>query len=453
MNVPYRKPRLFLSYAREHFAFGTETAKVLRQCGFEVFFDHSDIQSGDNFVTTITQGLDRADALVALLTIPASESSWCQAELHRVHALNKRIVPIVWPGSLERLPDPLRRLLADIQYVAVKGDEDALTVVARIAEQLDTVRSARRRNALLRTALGAAGVAAFLGVVAIGVNRLNAVQSDRDRGQLLADVRAATTVLPHEQMQKRAERWRGDRTSQSNLLALATDSTASPVVQLNAVLLATDIAANPRLPFRSVEGIRWDTGTLKNAQLMDTTFVSGRMSHISIQNSHLANVHFGAGGGKPMELLDIDIDLSRMFGGSIRPDNAMNMRIRGTKLYGTEVDITHFSRSTFSPLKPHGPEDLTVTDDLPLFDGAKVISHIQPPVPGTMDLSKPEDVVIFDGVLFYNTRFEGWFNPAWFRNCQFEASELPAGMDGPSFVAGKNVVSSRRTDISRGPRL
>jgi hypothetical protein len=57
-----------------------------------------------------------------------------------------------------------------------------------------------------------------------------------------------------------------------------------------------------------------------------------------------------------------------------------------------------------------------------------------------MDLSEPEDDVIFDGVVFVDSRLEGWFKPEWFRRSSFERCLLPPSLSKEALEKQGNTV-------------
>ena len=432
-------PRLFLSYARRESALAVQVSGLLKDRGFEVFLDQSAIQGGDNFVTAITSRLESADAVIALLSADACRSAWCQAELHHAHAIHKRIIPIFWPDSVDSLNDPLKRLLGNIQRAVVHAS-DAPSVVGGIADQLLAVRKRRRRALALRAIAGVLVLIALVAAVLSGLGRINAFQTSRERDQLIAELLEARSVLPQAQMDTRAKRWFADEAMRQRLLGLANSSVADPLTQLNAALLAHAVTGQPSRPFRLLKDVRWETGIVDRAQLMDMTFVSGRLSKLTVRNTHLANVHFGS--DDALTMVDVDFIQSRFFGGSVRPGNAMNVHFRGTKFYGTELDITNFSRSTIAQVTADVRGDSLITDDIALFDGGVLLSRMEPPSPGVVDLSTPEDFLVFTGVRFVNTRFDGWFNPEWFSDCEIENSLLSESLTPQLLKRGGNRITA-----------
>ena len=55
-------------------------AERLTQAGFKVWFDRPNIDSGEDIVTAIEQGLERSRVLVSCMTKAAFESEWVRLE-------------------------------------------------------------------------------------------------------------------------------------------------------------------------------------------------------------------------------------------------------------------------------------------------------------------------------------------------------------------------------------
>ena len=93
---------VFLSYAREDLAEIDRLSEALQKEGLAVWIDRKGIQSG-NWKERVTQGLNRARALLVLLT-PASLAS--EAVRKEIAFANNKRVPII-PIHLQEIPDNL----------------------------------------------------------------------------------------------------------------------------------------------------------------------------------------------------------------------------------------------------------------------------------------------------------------------------------------------------------
>lgn len=86
--------RLFISYSRRNKAIADYIATELRARGADVFIDYQELQAG-NFVAQLGSQIEASDAVVLLLSPPAVDSPWVQAEIAWAFSNHKRIVPVL----------------------------------------------------------------------------------------------------------------------------------------------------------------------------------------------------------------------------------------------------------------------------------------------------------------------------------------------------------------------
>ena len=106
--------QVFLSYAEEDRATMEKIRSSLRREGITVWTNTIDIKTGEDFVNSIKQGIEKADNLVYLLSPHAVKSTYTQQELDLAVEFNKRIIPLLvqTTDNLE-LPSALQ----DLQYI------------------------------------------------------------------------------------------------------------------------------------------------------------------------------------------------------------------------------------------------------------------------------------------------------------------------------------------------
>ena len=106
--------QVFLSYAEEDRATMEKIRASLRREGITVWTNTTDIKTGEDFVNSIKQGIEKADNLVYLLSPDAVKSTYTQQELDLAVEFNKRIIPLLvqTTDNLE-LPSALQ----DLQYI------------------------------------------------------------------------------------------------------------------------------------------------------------------------------------------------------------------------------------------------------------------------------------------------------------------------------------------------
>ncbi len=106
--------QVFLSYAEEDRATMEKIRASLRREGITVWTNTTDIKTGEDFVNSIKQGIEKADNLVYLLSPDAVKSTYTQQELDLAVEFNKRIIPLlVQTTDNIELPSALQ----DLQYI------------------------------------------------------------------------------------------------------------------------------------------------------------------------------------------------------------------------------------------------------------------------------------------------------------------------------------------------
>ncbi|MBI3423752.1 MAG: SUMF1/EgtB/PvdO family nonheme iron enzyme [Acidobacteria bacterium] len=113
-----RRTSVFVSYQRET---GTEFAQRLiadlAQAGHASWIDTIAIKGGDEWIAEIVAGINRADALLVVVTPEALRSRWVQREIWLAETKSKRIIPCLFKPVA---PDDLFRL-SDYQSVNFAG--------------------------------------------------------------------------------------------------------------------------------------------------------------------------------------------------------------------------------------------------------------------------------------------------------------------------------------------
>ncbi len=125
-----QQPRVFISGSYRQIKLLRQISEIARSAGFDVWFAESQVAVGDRIVDVISQAIDQADCLVAVLTEDAAESSWVQFEIGRAWGAHKRILPI--RIGTARIPSDLMGLL----YLPVEGQQLKPQDEARLLEAL-----------------------------------------------------------------------------------------------------------------------------------------------------------------------------------------------------------------------------------------------------------------------------------------------------------------------------
>jgi len=440
MATTLLSPRLFISYSRADRNFADKLAIELRQRGFRVFLDTSDIDPGDNFVSTLAEEIRRSTGIVAVISEKYSLSRWGQAELYSAIARNKVVIPtLISPATMSALDDPLRRLLRDTQYVTITGDPSAPDETQRLGELLAIARRRYRKELFKRLA------PVFLGGVVVllafwwAVLHLNALKQAKTRDSVISEVVNANAVLQHPRITVLASAVAGDQEAIGRLIFLSQDPAASDTARFNALVLGSALRKGQKSWRWYVRGLEVDHAKLEDVAFVNTSFLGGGWNDVQIADSTLAGVFLGKDRGFSMSgAVFHNVDF---FGGEIQAINAVDVRFVNTKFRGVDIDTTNFSKVRFITEEPRFEGNPVITPEYTLIENSVLKSERTPPQTGVIELTMTGDDVVFDNVLFVRSRLEGWFRPEWFRNSTFEDCKLPESLTKESLTtAGNNVT-------------
>lgn len=90
------KRKIFLSYSREDSETARQLVADLSANQMQVWFDQTSIQPGELWEPAIRRGISEADKVVALLSPPAIESPYVQAEIDYAVEKGKSIIPVMY---------------------------------------------------------------------------------------------------------------------------------------------------------------------------------------------------------------------------------------------------------------------------------------------------------------------------------------------------------------------
>jgi hypothetical protein len=129
--------KVFISHAADGKTLARRVAATLREAGFEVWSDDSEILPGENWAARIAEALQESEAMVVLLTPSALRSSHVRHEIS--YALGKqnysgRLIPVLAgpPGELPK--DEIPWILNSLQMVSLPGhgqDEQGLRKITQ----------------------------------------------------------------------------------------------------------------------------------------------------------------------------------------------------------------------------------------------------------------------------------------------------------------------------------
>lgn len=87
------KQKVFISYSRKDIKFARRLAADLESAGFDVWWDISDLQGGDDWVRFIPAAIEASRFFVVLLSPDSVQSEWVSKEYSYALRLRKKIVP------------------------------------------------------------------------------------------------------------------------------------------------------------------------------------------------------------------------------------------------------------------------------------------------------------------------------------------------------------------------
>jgi len=123
--------KIFISYSRKDIDFVRKLAGDLETAGYDVWWDITDLQGGDDWVKTIPQAISSSQYVIVVLTPASVESEWVRKEYTQALSLRKKIIPIMLipasvPFALNTInfvnfaageyPDNFKKLLAPLGF-------------------------------------------------------------------------------------------------------------------------------------------------------------------------------------------------------------------------------------------------------------------------------------------------------------------------------------------------
>lgn len=214
----------------------------IRQRGFRVFLDTSDIDPGDNFVSKLEKEIKRSTAVVAVVSENYSLSRWGQAELDSGLASNKIVIPVlIAPATISTLDEPLQRLLRDRQYITITGEPFDRDVIQGMGELLTVGRRRYRKELFNRLAPVFLGCVIVLLAIAWAVLHLSSLKQARTRDIVISEVLNAHAVLQHPRVAVLASEVAGDQDAVGRLMFVSQDPAVSDTARFNALASGSEL--------------------------------------------------------------------------------------------------------------------------------------------------------------------------------------------------------------------
>jgi hypothetical protein len=103
--------KIFISYSRKDMDFARQLAGRLEQAGFDVWWDITDLQGGEDWVRGIAAALETSQYVLVVLSPSSIKSEWVEREYIQALSLKKKVIPLM----LEQCPVPFA--LHTLNYV------------------------------------------------------------------------------------------------------------------------------------------------------------------------------------------------------------------------------------------------------------------------------------------------------------------------------------------------
>lgn len=147
---------VFVSYSWKKTDYRTLLIEELNRINdIEIFCDHLDIPSGAELWSKISDGLDRCDTIVTILSEDALKSLEVRDELTRAHDRGKPIIPIVETkeadARMSTITPHFLRTTLQISFVSGKFAEKLQEIKSVIESKRDAFNNSGRREHLLKS--------------------------------------------------------------------------------------------------------------------------------------------------------------------------------------------------------------------------------------------------------------------------------------------------------------
>jgi len=107
--------QVFISYSRADLAFVDQLANDIRDAGFDVWYDVSELEGGDRWSTEIEKAIRGSQHVIVVLSPDSVNSEWVEREYLLAGKLKKIVVPLYYR------PCELPMGFLNLQYIDVQG--------------------------------------------------------------------------------------------------------------------------------------------------------------------------------------------------------------------------------------------------------------------------------------------------------------------------------------------
>src|SRR5512144_1786466 len=91
--------KIFISYSRKDISFVRKLAGDLEKAGYDVWWDLTDLQGGDDWPRAIPAAIEASQSVIIVLSPNSMLSDWVEKEYTYALGLHKKVIPIMLARS------------------------------------------------------------------------------------------------------------------------------------------------------------------------------------------------------------------------------------------------------------------------------------------------------------------------------------------------------------------
>src|SRR5512138_216437 len=109
--------KIFISYSRKDIDFVRKLAEDLDKAGYDVWWDLTDLQGGDDWPRAIPAAIEASQYFVIVLSPNSAASDWVEKEYTHALSLRRKVIPVLLQ------PSNIPFALNTINYVDFTSDD------------------------------------------------------------------------------------------------------------------------------------------------------------------------------------------------------------------------------------------------------------------------------------------------------------------------------------------
>lgn len=441
-----RRTQVFVSYSRKDDGICKALVEHLETASIDSFVDTEGVLIGEKFAQLIQEKLKKSDGVIALITEDSATSPWCQAELYQAHALGKPIASVLIGVNLSSLPRPLELFLEELNYIEIEAKariEDAAQAIERSLKEMK--RRHRLRALGWAGAIAAAAAATSLAIIFVP-SQINSLSHAKNRERTLERVMDSSVLLRPEALTPMAGEFANDEELLARLKIVESDGERTDIQRTNAGLLSGAVQALGGVGGRRyLESVDWSDASFAHAQFDTVTFSSGALDRVDFSDSTFSAVAWSPGPTQSSDGFSLTgsvFDSCQFHGGWFSQTQAISVKFRNCRLYGTQLDLLNFEDVEFAT-EPEDPTGTVISNDYSGIIRCVVMrcTEDDDEVPGQVIITPQRSGTRFKGVVFEDCVIRGDLPSHWFVDCNFTNCILPPALTEASLESGGNSVT------------